>query len=487
MKNKNDYRASFMSDAQINFADELIDKYLVSWRDKDNRGLFDLWEKVESYWEGNPRIPTSYSDPNSNVNFIHPNVEGQVSLLVNQDINLNVIPVTPADKAFAQRTKTMLTWVKEKNRLTRKIDQHERRREKFGTGIFRVLYDPDAANGFGLPIIESVNPAYVFVDSAISDVYRIQQGSYIIEALTKPISWAKEQFGQVLGSSIRPSFDPTGSYLFDNNGSNQYLHLMVWLRTDGKLRLVQLSGDGIILSDSFADNNGESFYPTDQFPYFFTPLYIREGTVWAKGDAELLLALQDLVDELDDQIRVNARLSGNPQRLVDVSSNIDLDKWTNESGLIIPTSNINGARYLNPPEMPSYPLARREYAMNYERQIITRFADQMTGTPVSSNITATEAQGLLDQGSMVINHKIALLQETLSEVFDYCLMLMKEYYTEEKAYRLSDGEFEYWKASDLKNIPTANLETKEAEFDIIVKIGNETKDEAAMQGDDADA
>ncbi|MCL2739837.1 MAG: hypothetical protein FWE47_01395, partial [Oscillospiraceae bacterium] len=249
------------------------------------------------------------------------------------------------------------------------------------------------------------------------------------------------------------------------------LHLMCWIRTDGKLRLIELSGDGIILSDSF-ENAGESFYPTDKFPYFFTPLYIREGTVWAKGDAELLIPLQDLVDELDDQIRINARLSGNPQRLVDVSSNIDLDKWTNESGLIIPTSNINGARYMDPPEMPSYPLERRAYAISTERQIVSRFSDQMVGQVTTRGMTATEAEGVLTQGSVLIEHKKALLQETLSEVFEYCLMLMKEYYSQEKAFRLSDGQFEYWKASDLKSIPVSNLETKEAEFDIYVRIGS---------------
>ena len=470
MKN-NDYRKEIMTEEQVKLANDLIGKYIASWKDKEQRGLFDLWEKVESYWEGMPRYPASMEDPNSNVNFVHPNIEGQVALLVNQDISLDIKPVTPADQAFADRTKTMLNWVKEKNKLTRKIDQHERRREKFGTGIFRVLFDPDSQNGFGLPTIESVNPAYVFIDPSISDIYKIQQGQYIIESLTKPVSWAKEQFGQILGGAINKTYDPTGSYIFDENNQDCYLHLMAWLRTDDKLRLVQLSGDGIILSDSFIDNEGESFYPTDKFPYFFTPLYIREGTVWAKGDAELLIPLQDLVDELDDQIRINARLSGNPQRLVDVSSNIDLDKWTNESGLIIPTSNINGAKYLNPPEMPDYPLHRREFAINYERQIISRFSDQMTGQATKKDLTATEAEGLLNQGSMLVNHKKVLLQETLSEVFEYCLMLMKEYYSHEKAFRLSDGQFEYWKASDLKAIPTSNLETKDAEFDIIVSIG----------------
>ena len=66
------------------------------------------------------------------------------------------------------------------------------------------------------------------------------------------------------------------------------------------------------------------------------------------------------------------------------------------------------------------------------------------------------------------------------------VMLMKEYYSHEKAFRLSDGEFEYWKASDLKAIPTSNLETKDAEFDILVSIGKRVPKEDLDIGEKGD-
>lgn len=464
-----DKRAEFMTQGEIMLADRLLAYYSVAWKDKQTRGLFDLWEKVESYWEGNPRAKEPNS-PNSNINFVHPNIEGQVALLMEQEVNFDIVPTTKYDEAYTEQVQTMLEWVRDKNKMRRKIDVHERRREKFGTGVFRVLFDPDALNGIGLPSIEAVNPAYIFPDPAITDVYKIQQGSFLIETLNKSKQWAISAFGTDKAKHIQTGIDPIGNYSFAQGEQDAYLHIMAWIRTDGKLRLIQLSGDGIILEDSFEKSNEQGFYPFNQYPYFFTPLYCREGSVWAKGDAELLLSLQDLVDELDDQIRINARLSGNPQRLVDVSSNIDLDKWTNESGLIIPTSNINGAKYLNPPEMASYPMERRQVALDFERQMLTRFSDQMSGTESSTIKTATEAEGLLKQGETVIRHKKALLQETLSEVFDYCFKLIKEYWTSNMMFRLIDGRFESWNGNNLKNIATDNG-TKEAEFDINIKIG----------------
>ena len=468
-------REEIMSEEEIRLAERLMGYYVSSWQDKSRRGLFDLWEKVESYWEGNPRLPESENDPNSNINFVHPNVEGQVALLMEQNIAVSVSPVGPSDAPFASTVQTILEWVKDKNKLKRKLDLHERRREKFGTGIFRVLYDPDAVQGFGLPVIEACNPAYVFVDPNITDVYKINDGAFIIETLNKPISWAKERFGD-RADVIKPGFHPAEDFIFGESVGENYIHILAWIRAEGQIRLVQMSGCGVILSDGLQYGN--------QFPYFFTPLYSREGVVWAKGDAELLLSLQDLVDDLDDQIRINARLSGNPQRIVDISSNIDLDKWTNESGLIIPTNNINGAKYLVPPEMPSYPMERREMALQFERQMLTRFADNMTGQKVSGVRTATEAAGLQRQGDMVIGHKKVLLQETLAEVFEYCLELIKEYYTEEKAFRIGE-EFVWLRGSDLKNVPqlipgssrtkakyvpNGNV-TKDAKFDVAVHVG----------------
>ncbi|MDR0931371.1 MAG: hypothetical protein LBM38_06520 [Clostridiales bacterium] len=472
-------REQVMSTAERELAERILGYYKSSWEDKERRGLFDLWEKVESYWEGNPRPARSENDPNSNVNFIHAGVEGQVALLVEQPIKINVKPVTPSEVSYAGQVKIMLDWIKDKNKMRRKIDMHERRREKFGTGIFRVLYDPDAIEGFGLPIIDTCNPAYVFCDPGVSDIYKIQQGEFIIETLQKPISFAREQFGDEKAGLIVSGYDPLDNYIFAENEDNDgaYLHIMAWIRTNGKLRLVQMSGCGVILQDSFELTDGESFYPSNRYPYFFTPLYIREGTVWAKGDAELLLSLQDLVDDLDDQIRINARLSGNPQRLVDISANIDLDKWTNESGLIIPTSNIDGVKYLTPPDMPSYPLERRNDALKYEREMVSRFSDQMLGKHALGVSTASEASALISQGGVVIRHKKALLQETLSEMFDYILLLIKEYYTDGKIFRVNNGEsdaFEMICGRELKSIP--NLVTLDNLDDEIALLeGNESR------------
>ncbi|WP_461246263.1 hypothetical protein [Treponema sp. R6D11] len=456
-------------------AEKILGWYKSAWKDKDERGFFDLWERIEAYWEGIAHNVNHGDEINTNVNIIHPCVEGQVAILANQDIEVKCLPASPSEKAYAKKAETILNFIKEKNDMFNLIDSHERRRVKFGTGVLRVIYDPTAASGYGLPTIESVNPAYFFPDPRITDPMKLNEGEFVIETLRKPISWAKEYYGSDIADKIEKNYDPTGSVISQED-ANTYLHILAWFRTESKLRLVEITGCGIILYDSFEKRDGDGFYPINRYPYFVTPLYRREGSIWAKGDAELLIPLQDLVDELDDQIRSNARLSGNPQRLVDISCNIDLDKWTNDSGLIIPTANIDGARYLTPPEMPDYPLRRREQALNYERQIVSRFSDQLAGTTEETQRTATEVELAIRQGNISLDYKRKILKNTLSNVFEYCFALAMAYYSSSKAFKGEDGEFVWLSNKIFKNIPLLGEDGERdsykatAEFEIKVEL-----------------
>ena len=109
--------------------------------------------------------------------------------------------------------------------------------------------------------------------------------------------------------------------------------------------------------------------------------------------------------------------------LVDNSSGIDVSKVTNEPGQAIPTNNINGIKWLTPPTIPQYIIDKRTSLMNNDRQVVTRFTDQMIGKSQSGIDTATEAMALQNSGNSMIDHKKGLLQETLSEVFEYALEL----------------------------------------------------------------
>lgn len=502
MSNDGNLRDKLMGEKEQDLAKRYQEYFRRAVRDKQSQNIPENLIKFERYWEGDVNKPEGSGDPGSNVNIIHPNIEGQVAMLIEQNISINPLPVTPSDSPFAEMVRVVLEFIKDKNSLIRKLDMHERRREKYGTGILRVTFDPDALGGLGLPIIDCVPNHRIYVDPCVTDAFCINEAEFIIETMVKSVYWARETYGNEIAEAIIPNYFPEEAEdAFDEQGegkadNDKYLHMLVWTLEGGKLRLVEMTGCGLILSDS---GKGRSFYPTAaSYPYFFTPLYRREGSIWGKGDVELLIPLQDLINDLDDQIRLSARLTGNPQRLISVGSGIDLDALTNEAGLNIPVNDINAVRNLTPP-LPDYIEKRRNMALQYETQRVSRFSDQMTGNKQKGVDTATEALALQQAGTLGIQHKKLLLQETLSEVFSYCLEMVREFWNRETAIRVTDSkdEFIFFSGKKLKGIPVLrpadedyirkfergnpgkplpkhmidHENTKSAEFDIKVTVG----------------
>lgn len=487
LKEKKARKQAIMSDKEIEMTEEYLLWYRRGYEDKQRLGLIDKWKDVEKYWEGEFEYDDE-NDPAPNTNITNSNVEGKTALLCDQTIAIQVDPREPGDRPFCDMARTLADFIKERNKMYRKIEVHERRREMFGTGIFRVLWDFDKLDEKGMPDIEPIHPDRIILDPSITDVYDIQEAQYIIEAKSKSLYSAYAEYGEKIGDAIIPNYDPVQN-LIQENDEEQYVHMMVWTRykENGKrkLRLVEMSGDGVLLRDTkkeiqkynkekekeheeklfidekkdkkIEEKNELKLFPNDKFPYFFTPDMHRENTVWGKASAELILPISDQIDEIDDNTLRNARLTGNPMGLVSNSSGIDPAKITNEAGQMIPTNDINGFKWQSPPSLSNYILNRRTELMNQDRQIVTRFSDQMIGKQVEGVSTATESLALQNSGNSMIEHKKGLLQETLSEVFEYALELALINWNTTMVFRITgdkgENDFTEFNPDKLNHIP----------------------------------
>ena len=484
-------RASIMSETEIEEAERFLTWYRRAYNDKQRLGLTKKWDDINKYWEGDFDYGDD-EDPAPNTNITNSNVEGKTALLCDQTIGIQVDPREPGDRPFCDQVRTLADFIKERNKMYRKIEVHERRREMTGTGIFRVIWDFDALNGKGMPDIEPIHPSKLFIDPAITDVYKIQEAQYIIEAKAKSIYSARIEYGNEIADAIIPNLDPIQNIIQDSE-EDQYVHLMIWTRYNDegktKLRLVEMSGDGVILKDTKkkwkeykkkkADeliakqaklleqgkkkeaeklkNEEFELFPNSKYPYFLTPDMYRENTVWGKASAELILPISDQVDEIDDNVLKNARLTGNPMALVENSSGIDPEKITNAPGQMIPTNNINGFKWQAPPSIPTYIMNKRTELINSDRIIVSRFSDQMIGKQQSGVDTATESLALQNSGNSMIEHKKALLQETLSEVFEYAIDLALLNWNTTMLFRITgkngEDDFESFNPDILNHVP----------------------------------
>lgn len=469
-KDKEAKRQALMSATELKEAEKFLMWYRRAYQDKVNLGVVKKWEDINKYWEGDFELPEDETDPAPNTNITNSNIEGKTALLCDQNLAIQVDPREPGDRFFCDKVRVLADFIKERNRMYRKIEVHERRREMTGTGIFKVIWNFDKLDGQGLPDIEPLHPSRLFIDPAITDVYNIQNAQYIIEASNRSIYSASLEYGEDVADAIMPNLDPVSNVIV-NNEEEQYVHLLIWTKykeskdSEVQLRLIEMSGCGVILSDTKKklkerkekQKEDLKLFPNSNYPYFLTPDMYRENTIWGKASAELILPISDQIDEIDDNILRNARLTGNPMALVGNNSGIDVDKITNEPGQVIPTNDVNAYKWLTPPSIPNYITNKRSELMNNDRQVVTRFTDQQIGKSQSGVDTATESMALQNSGNSMIEHKKGLLQETLSEVFEYAIELALLNWDSTMVFRITgengENDFTEFNPEKLNHIP----------------------------------
>jgi hypothetical protein len=448
-------RKEFMTDAEMKMVDDILTR--LSQNQGNLNTLYDEWKKIDEAY--NTERAEVVGMPNSQVNIMNANIEGQVSSLVEQNLQITTRGEGPSDDKYAEWARIILDWSLRQNHIKRLLDMHERRRLKFGNGIFRLDFDTKVLKKFGLSKITVPALNKVFVDGKIKDPLRYQEADYIGETIRQSKQWFTERYGEDKADAIdygnitiedRTVFNEDET----TDDEDSATLILYWTRQKGKLRLIELTGDGVLLYDSHkegkrTDNqknskeNIKSYYKyvNDLYPYFITVMYPVEGSLYGFGDGKLLLPLWDMINNLYDKIRICAR----PNLLLfDTASEVDLDGFDENSLEPIPFDGLQSSEPVKVYEWGKINQAWWQLlaAIHTEVQRVTRFSALMMGQGGKSD-SATEAAIQQQQGSSATDHKKLMLQETLVDMCKYMLGLAMEFYTEGKAFRISEKTDEY--------------------------------------------
>ena len=457
-----------MTEDEKQLGQKIVDNFEEAYRAKERAHVFEDMAIAEAYWTGEFEDKTP--DMMANTNFINANIETQVADLQDQTIDIEPRAYDPSDAPYVPRVRMIADKILEVNKMPLKMQKITRRFKKFGHGWIRVLFNPKLLEGIGCPDIESISSANIYPDPAIIEPQDINKGRFFIEAYACPIKWAEDTFGMEKASAIYPDYRPYSQDKLNNMFSDdidtsgeRYLHILYWTKYKDKggkehLRLIQCSGCGVILKDSmkYEDEKGIAVFPTTtevRYPYWLTSDMERENSIWGKSNASLLYPLQDMADDLDNSIMANARLTGNPQRIVTVASGIDPEKIDNTEGQTIISNTADGLVYLTPPNMPQYIINRRDQILQSERSIVSRVSDQQSGIRQHGVDTATESLALQQNAMKSIDATKSILQIILADVFMYCIELAIEYWDEGMFFGNDKDGFTYFTPHDLRNIP----------------------------------
>jgi hypothetical protein len=458
-----------------------IDDYLSTLYHNEGSmsSYYTEWEDIEEKFSNCQ--PEESDMPNTRANIMVSTIEGMITQTVDKQINTVTQGVGPEDEHFANSARVGLNWIFKSNSITDRAATFIRRRFKFGVAWFKVVFDDEYAGGFGLSKIQAVPIDRIYIDGKITDDDRIQEAEYICEIIDCSRSYAEVVYGKEKASAIQYGYNEFhSSEAFDKDfpipdGDRLWALIQWWSRQDGKLRLEEFSACGVLLYDSHKEGNrrdnqrqmAESIksyykYVSDEYPYFLTVKYPKEGHLYGFGDGWLLLSIQKLVNELYDKIRIQARPN---LVMVDIFSDVDVKSFDDNSYSPTP---FDGARLNNRPPVISVPWGTVNKDMyelleriRVEMQRIVRYSDLMMGQSKSAD-TATEAAIQQQQGNSHIDWEKGVLERILAKVGKYCINLMMEFSKTGKSLRIGEDNEEY-KWVDFRNfasIPVQKPATK---------------------------
>jgi hypothetical protein len=443
-------RDQYMTEEEM----QMVDGYLNQI--EESRSLMDShyteWEMIDEVYSCDQEIITG--EPNTRANIVNANIEGQVAAITASPIDCLIEGQTPSDQPFEEMSQAACEWLLQQNNIKLLVEHHERRRCKFGPGIFKITYDPTWKNGFGLPTFSVVPPHRFFVDSGITSPLDFYRAEYMCEEFIYPESWFKRQkrFNTVAIENLRGGEDDV-SPIFQSEETTQdqsrnIRYLQLWRFENGNLQLVEFTGNGVLLYTSKPD---KPYHKYNQFPYFFTPNYVTEGDLWGFGDGKLLVPLQATINKLYDQIMKAAK----PNKfLIDQASDMDPESLDDDRSSSIPCNNPNNTVRQIEMGRVNANLWQLIASFHEEAQRATRYSELMMGQTTKAN-TATEAVIQQQQGNSATDHKKMMLELTLANMLKYGFSMMLEHYNAGKMFRIAGDpvRFVWADFNSMKKVP----------------------------------
>lgn len=497
------------SEKQQRLAAHVMSLFRGAYEAKSQMDLANIWARCDDYIHNIQNEPETDDQPGSVTNIIKPIIDSEISDIIDKPLSTNAKGREPGDQMFADDTMHLLDFILENNQFKAKLTHSEHDRLELGTTVVKVYTDHEALNGRKLPTFEIVSPANFFPDPKWTAHYQLQECEFVIHAVPRSLSWIRRAFpkwGKYVKRQVSWSYDPTLDIDTERTDevqvitSQKALLIECYMRDeDGDLFCVHVA-NGLVLEDS-RDNGikGKELQRRNQFPFEVIICYPRRGTGWGMGDVEYLFPTQDLINDMDDQIRMTARLMGNPQvaiGLTGAGKGFDARKWTNKPGLRIPMRDANSFRVVEASRVSPDVVQRREKAFE-EANIISGRPDVNRGNTPGSGVTAASAIIALQQaGQKTVVHKMEMLKQGWRNILYLLYDEVMTHWDEGMWVRVngSKPDFKFIDPTKLKNVPimVPNLEatedngmdtikelqdekgmvmTREAEFDISISLG----------------
>lgn len=404
----------------------------------------DFWDAYNGDYFRRKRKPDYKSDQVSN--FIFSTIEAIRPIMIDGEPSFIVRPKNEAGLATYEKVQKAFDHEFDREDMAIKIARQTLTKLVIGTCIWYLPWDGNSETSEDGEIrAVEVNPFNIFPDPLANS---IDDAEYIIYATYKHVNELKKLYSQkanlLEGSNVKYEELITNEEL-TQSVDNQVLVLEIWCRDyttieteeedeeDGKKykvtkpkykngRVITVAPDlNVLLEDK------ENPYDDGKFPFILDKCYDVPYEFWGEGEVKQLLSPQEYINDLNNQIIDNAKLTANMPWIVDKNAGIPMKSLTNRPGLVIrknPNSNITREQ---PPSMPNY-VNNKVEELKQDMETISGMHDVTQGRRPTGIQAGNAIMALQEAGQARVRIKIKLMEKNLTEVAKMWYSRMRQFW-----------------------------------------------------------
>lgn len=369
------------------------------------------------------------------------------------------LPRAQDDEKAAKALNSVIPCIHKRNKFLKAYSDEQLDKFIGGCGCFAVLWDKAAENGLGEISISRVDILNLFWEPHIEE---IQDSANVFFARYYDEEGIRKVYPE-LESVSTASLGLVEHETYDNsNKSNDKVILLDWYyKKNGDLHLCKFVGEHILYS---SENEGRPIYNHGKYPFVLDPMFRLRDTPVGFGFMDVSRAPQNQFDDLKRDMLVNIKANSQPRVYANTGVGVNNDDVTDLDKTVI---EVNGPVQGNIAPVESKELASGALSL-YDRLLdeikeTTATNDASNGASAAGVTSGSAIAALQEAGGKVSRDSNKLAQETITEVAELEIELMRQFYNLPRIFRIT-GEnnqttYEEFDNTDLRKQPLTYTDT----------------------------
>ena len=359
----------------------------------------------------------------------------------------NILPREAGDREEAQRLSSIIPCILEQNGFEATWSDVAWRKLKTGTGVYKIIWDPDKLNGLGDISIQSCELLNLFWEPGVRD---IQDSPYFFHTALADSAELESHYPQLQGKSRRGAFR-AAKFLYDDTVDTEdkttVIDVYYHRSEEGRrvLHYCKYVGDVVLYSTENEGTGG--IYDHGKYPFVFDPLFPVEGSPCGYGFVDLCANPQTAIDLMRGAVVKNTIVGATPRYFAAGSSAVNEDEFRDVTQEII---HVSGSLDERSVKLVDYKQLSGNH-LNAMQSIIQELRETSGNTETatgstSAGVTAASAIAALQEASGKGSRDSSRASyRAFTGVVDQAIELVRQFYTLPRQFRIlgQSGEMQF--------------------------------------------